>query len=55
MRSYFVDIFPILGDLWEKEFRGVASPRFKLKFVGKAEAEKSLFLAAGVPGTPGIP
>jgi hypothetical protein len=46
VRSYFVDIFPILHDLWEKEFNGVASPRFKLKFIDKAEAEKSLFLAA---------
>ena len=46
VRSYFVDIFPILNDLWDKEFKGVASPRFTLKFVEKAEAEKSLFLAA---------
>lgn len=46
VRSYFVDILPILADLWEKEFRGVASPRFKLKFVEKAEAQKSLFLSA---------
>jgi hypothetical protein len=46
VRSYFVDIFPILVDLWDKEFKGVASPRFTLKFVEKAEAEKSLFLAA---------
>jgi hypothetical protein len=45
-RSYFVDILPILGDLWEKEFRGVANPRFKLKFVEKVEAETSLFVAA---------
>jgi hypothetical protein len=45
VRSYFVDIFPILSDLWEKEFKGVTSPRFKLKFIEKAEAEKSLFLA----------
>jgi hypothetical protein len=46
VRSYFVDIFPILGDLWEKELRGVANPRFKLKFVDKAEAATSLFVAA---------
>jgi hypothetical protein len=45
VRSYFVDIFPVLDDLWEREFKGVASPRFKLKFVDKAGAEKSLFLA----------
>lgn len=46
VRSYFVDIFPILNDLWDKEFKGVASPRFTLRFVERAEAEKSLFLAA---------
>jgi hypothetical protein len=46
VRSYFVDIFPILNDLWDEEFKGIASPRFTLKFVEKAEAEKSLFLAA---------
>jgi hypothetical protein len=46
LRSYFVDIFPVLDDLWEREFKGVSSPRFKLKFVDKAETEKSLFLAA---------
>ena len=44
--SYFVDIFPILRDLWEKELKVVASPRFKLRFIEKREAEKSLFLAA---------
>ncbi len=46
VRSYFVDISPILDGLWEEEFKGVATPRFKLKFVDKAEAERSLFLAA---------
>jgi hypothetical protein len=46
LRSYFVDIFPILDDLWDKEFKSVDNPRFKLKFVEKTEAEKSLFLAA---------
>src|SRR5438132_45811 len=45
-RSYFVDIFPILDDLWDKEFKAVTSPRFKLMFLEKVEAEKSLFLAA---------
>jgi hypothetical protein len=45
-RSYFVDIFPILADLWDKEFKGAATPRFKLRFVEKAEAQGSLFLAA---------
>ncbi len=44
--SYFVDVFPILDELWNKEFKGIANPRFKIKFVDKAESEKSLFLAA---------
>ncbi len=46
MRSYFVDIFPVLDDLWDKEFKGVSNPRLKLKFVEKGEARKSLLLAA---------
>lgn len=45
VRSYFLDIFPILDDLWDKEFKGVANSRFKLRFLEKTEAEKSLFLA----------
>jgi hypothetical protein len=45
-RSHFVDVFPTLRALWQEEFKGVANPRFKLKFIEKAEAEKSLFLAA---------
>lgn len=45
-RSYFVDIFPILNHFWDKEFKGAASPRFKLKFAQKTEAMKSLFVAA---------
>src|SRR5262249_21919557 len=46
VRSYFVDIFPMLDDLWDKEFKGAASPRFKLRFVEKAKSEGSLFVAA---------
>lgn len=46
VQSYFVDIFPLLYDLWDKEFKGIEKPRFKIKFVEKSEAEKSLFLAA---------
>ena len=46
VKSYFVDVIPILAALWDKEFRGVANPQFKLKFLDKAEAEKSLYLAA---------
>jgi len=44
--SYFVDIFPILDELWDEEFKGNANPRLKIKFIDKAESEKSLFLAA---------
>jgi hypothetical protein len=44
--SYFVDVFPMLDELWEKEFKGTANPRFKIKFVDKTESLKSLFLAA---------
>jgi hypothetical protein len=44
--SYFVDVFPILHELWDKEFKGIANPRLKIKFVDKTESEKSLFLAA---------
>jgi len=46
VRSYFVDIQPILDDLWDREFRNVATPRFKLRFMEKAEAEGSLLRAA---------
>ncbi|MFZ0913581.1 MAG: hypothetical protein WAN09_09850 [Candidatus Korobacteraceae bacterium] len=46
VQSYFVDIFPPLHDLWEKEFKGFDKPRFKVKFIEKAEAEKSLLIAA---------
>ena len=45
VRSYFVDIFPILDDLWEKEFKG-ASPRYRLQFLDKKETGKSPYLAA---------
>jgi hypothetical protein len=44
--SYFVDIVPILDELWGKEFKSIANPRFKIRFVDKAESQKSLFLAA---------
>jgi hypothetical protein len=43
---YFVDVFPIFDELWNKEFKGITNSRFKIKFVEKAESEKSLFLAA---------
>jgi len=44
--SYFVDIFPLLNDLWDKEFKGTDKPRIRIKYIEKADAEKSLFLAA---------
>lgn len=46
VRSYFVDIRSILDDLWDKEFRNVATPRFKLRYMEKTEAEGSLLRAA---------
>ena len=54
VESYFVDIFPVLNDLWDKEFKGADNPRFKIRYVEKSEADKSLFLAArfGVYGSP---
>ena len=42
---YFVDIFPILANLWDKELKGITNPRFALKFIEKEQTEKSLFLA----------
>src|SRR5260370_5892594 len=30
VRSYFVDIFPILADLWDKEFKAAANPSFNV-------------------------
>src|SRR5258708_27770640 len=44
--SNIVDVFRILDELWDKEFKGIANPRVKIKFLDKAESEKSLFLAA---------
>jgi hypothetical protein len=44
--SHFVDVFPILDELWDKEFKGTPNPRLKIKFVDRAESQKSIFLAA---------
>ncbi len=44
--SYFVDVYPILDDLWDREFKGNQTPRIKLRFLEKAASEASLFLAA---------
>jgi hypothetical protein len=45
-RSYFVDVQPILREVWEKEFRNVAQPSFKLRYMKKANCEGSVLLAA---------
>jgi hypothetical protein len=44
--SYFVDVFPIFNELWNKEFKGITKPSFRIRFVDKAEAEEPLFVAA---------
>src|ERR1700728_15190 len=45
-QSYFVDVWPILDDLWDKEFKGSASPRVKIKYLDRARSGASLLLAA---------
>jgi hypothetical protein len=44
--SYFVDVYPVLDELWEREFKGNQNPRIKLRFFEKAASEASIFLAA---------
>jgi hypothetical protein len=44
--SYFVDVYPLLNELWDREFKGTQSPPVKLRFLDKASSEASLFLAA---------
>jgi hypothetical protein len=44
--SYFVDVWPILDELWEKEFKFSAKPTLKFRYLERAEAKKSLLLAA---------
>ena len=46
VQSYFVDVWPVLDELWDKEFKGIVNPRLKIKFLGKAKSESSLLLAA---------
>jgi hypothetical protein len=36
-------VWPILDELWEKEFESTAKPRLKLRYVDKGESKKSLF------------
>ncbi len=44
--SYFVDVYPILDELWDHEFKGNQNPRVKSRFPEKTASEASLFLAA---------
>src|SRR5579863_5848860 len=46
VQSYFVDIWPVLDELWDKEFKGISDPRLKIKFLDKTKSESSLLLAA---------
>jgi hypothetical protein len=45
-RSFFVDVQPILRALWDKEFKNVADPAYKFRYVRKADSEADLLLAA---------
>jgi hypothetical protein len=44
--SYFVDVWPILDELWNKEFKFSQKPPFKLRYVEKGDTKKSLLLGA---------
>ena len=44
--SYFVDVWPILDEVWEKEFKFSTKPTFKFRYIEKEDAKKSLLLAA---------
>jgi hypothetical protein len=44
--SYFVDVFPILNELWEKEFKFSTKTPFKFQYLEKNETKKSLLLTA---------
>jgi hypothetical protein len=44
--SEFVDVWPVLHDFWEQEFKFSTTPPIKFRFPEKAEAEKSLLIAA---------
>jgi hypothetical protein len=44
--SYFVDVWPILDELWEKEFKFSAKPPLKLRYIEKSDAYNSLLLGA---------
>jgi hypothetical protein len=44
--SYFVDVWPLFFELWQKEFKSSAKPAFTFRYVEKEESKKSLLLAA---------
>jgi hypothetical protein len=44
--SYFVDVWPTLEELWEKEFKFNAKTSLKIRYIEKDDAKKSLLLAA---------
>jgi hypothetical protein len=44
--SYFVDVWPILDEVWKKEFKFSTKPSLKFRYIEKADAKKSLLLAA---------
>ena len=44
--SYFADVWPILDELWEKEFKSSAKPAVKFRYLEKDDSRKSLLLAA---------
>lgn len=44
--SEFVEVWPVLHEFWEQEFKFSAKPPVNVRFSEKAEAEKSLLLAA---------
>jgi hypothetical protein len=45
-RSLFVDVQPVLRALWDKEFKNVADPVYKFRYMRKADSEANLLLAA---------
>ena len=44
--SYFVDMGPVLEDIWEKNFKWRQDADLNFRYLSKADAEKSIFLSA---------
>jgi transposase InsO family protein len=44
--SEFVEVWPVLRDFWEQEFKFSTTPPIKFRFPEKADAESSLLVAA---------